>query len=207
VIRGVLHHLEVVRTSHDHSDSSRTPLRLALVDVVVVESEDVDDGTRAALRALWDRAFGDRFSDDDADHAYGGVHVLMRDGDRLVGHASAVPRRIRFGEGPWCAVGYVEGVATDPGRQGEGLGRAMMQRLQTEMAARWPVAMLSTGQAKAFYEALGWEPWRGISYTLTAEGVVPDDEHGGLMILRLDPSVVPDTSVDVVCEDRSGDAW
>jgi aminoglycoside 2'-N-acetyltransferase I len=180
---------------------------LAAVDLVVVASEEIDAGTRAALRELWDRAFGDRFDDDDADHAYGGVHVLMRDDDRVVGHASAVPRRLRFGDGPWRTVGYVEAVATEPRRQGVGIGRMMMQRLHMEMAGRWPVALLSTGQATRFYEALGWERWRGLSYTLTAEGVVPDDEHGGLMILRLDPSVVPDTSVDVTCEDRSGDAW
>ncbi len=177
------------------------------MDLVVVGSDDLDADTRAALRGLWDRAFGDRFSDDDADHAYGGVHVLARDGDRLVGHASAVPRRLRFGDGPWRTVGYVEGVATEPKRQGEGIGRAMMQRLQVEITGRWPVALLSTGQAKLFYETLGWEQWRGLSYTLTAQGVVPDDEHGGLMVLRLDPSVLPDLSVDVTCEDRTGDAW
>ena len=179
---------------------------MAIVDLVVATSEELDAGTRAALRGLWDRAFGDRFSDDDADHAYGGVHVLTRVSGCLVGHASAVPRRLRFGDGPWCTVGYVEGVATDPRRQGEGIGRAMMQQLQAEMTGRWPVALLSTGQAKPFYEALGWERWGGISFTLTAEGVVPDREHGGLMVLHLDPSAVPDTSVDVTCEDRSGDA-
>jgi len=177
------------------------------VDLVVVESNEIDARTRAALRVLWDQAFGDRFSDEDAEHAYGGVHVLMRGGGRLVGHASAVPRRLRFGDGRWRTVGYVEGVATDPTRQGEGIGRTMMQRLHAEVAARWRVALLSTGQAKPFYEALGWERWRGLSYTRTAQGVVPDGEHGGLMVLRLDPSVVPDLSVDVTCEHRSGDAW
>jgi aminoglycoside 2'-N-acetyltransferase I len=177
------------------------------VDLVVVESAGIDAATREALRGLWNRAFGDRFSDDDAEHAYGGVHVLMRDGACLVGHASAVPRRLRFGGGPWCTVGYVEGVATDPQRQGEGIGRCVMQRLRSEIAERWPVALLSTGKATPFYEALGWERWRGASYVQTAHGVVPADEHGGLMILRLDPSMVPDLALNVTCEDRDGDAW
>ena len=106
------------------------------MDLVVVESDQLHAGTRTALRGLWDRAFGERFSDDDADHAYGGVRVFMRDGDRLVGHASAVPRRLRFGDGPWSIVGYVEGVATDPERQGEGIGRSMMLRLHAEIAGR-----------------------------------------------------------------------
>ncbi len=108
---------------------------------------------------------------------------------------------------PWRSVGYVEGVATEPGRQGEGIGRSMMWRLHEEIATRWPVALLSTGQSTLFYEALGWERWRGLSYTRTLRGIVPDDEHGGLMVLRLDTSVVPDFSVDVTCEDRKGDAW
>ncbi|HUR50843.1 MAG TPA: GNAT family N-acetyltransferase [Mycobacteriales bacterium] len=177
------------------------------MELVVVESGDVDAVTRLALRTLWDRAFGDRFSDEDADHAYGGVHVLVRDGKHLVGHCSVVPRRLRFGDGPWCTVGYVEAVATEPALQGGGIGRTMMQRLHVEIGDHWPVALLSTGQATGFYEGLGWERWRGRSFTRTDQGVVPDDEHGGLMILRLDPAAVPDLSVDVTCEDRDGDAW
>lgn len=83
----------------------------------------------------------------------------------------------------------------------------MMLKLQVEIGGRWPVALLSTGSATKFYESLGWERWRGLSYTQTATGVEPDDEHGGLMVLRLDPSVVPDLAVGVTCMDRPGDAW
>jgi aminoglycoside 2'-N-acetyltransferase I len=180
---------------------------VTVVELVVVESDQVDAATRRVLRTLWARAFGDRFSDEDADHAYGGVHVLARDGERLLGHASAVPRRIRFGEGPWRTVGYVEAVATDPENQGEGVGRRVMERLRDEMSGRWPVALLSTGRATGFYELLGWERWQGLSYTQTALGVVPDGEHGGLMVLRLDPTAVTNVSVGVTCEDRAGDAW
>lgn len=177
------------------------------MEFVTVASDQLDARVRAALRELWRRAFGDRFSDDDADHAYGGVHVLARDGGHVIAHASAVPRLIRFGEEPWRTVGYVEAVATDPGRQGEGIGRQTMLALHAEIRLRWPVALLSTGRAKGFYQQLGWEPWRGLSYTQTASGVVADGEHGGLMVLRVNPTVVPDLSVAVTCEDRPGDAW
>jgi aminoglycoside 2'-N-acetyltransferase I len=180
---------------------------LPLVEFAMVGSDQIDPLGRMDLRELWRRAFGDRFSDEDAGHAYGGVHVLARDGDRLVGHASAVPRRIRFGDGPWRTVGYVEAVATDPERQGEGVGRRTMETLQAEIRVRWPVALLSTGRARGFYRLLGWEQWRGVSYTETAAGVVADGEHGGLMVLRVDRSVVADLSVAVTCEDRPGDAW
>jgi aminoglycoside 2'-N-acetyltransferase I len=57
--------------------------------VEVVDSEQPNAGCRLALRTLWDRDFGDRFSDADADHAFGGVHVMAHDRDRLIGHANA----------------------------------------------------------------------------------------------------------------------
>lgn len=173
----------------------------------MLDSDLVDAATRAALRMLWDRAFGDRFDDDDADHAFGGVHVLVRDGDRLIGHASAVPRSIRFGDQPWRTVGYVEAVATDPERQNEGAGRLAMKRLHDEISSRWAVALLSTGRATGFYELFGWERWLGVSYTQTRTGVVPDGEHGGLMVFRGDPSIVLDRTMTVTCQDRPGDAW
>jgi aminoglycoside 2'-N-acetyltransferase I len=88
-------------------------------------------------------------------------------------------------------VGYVEAVATRPDRQGEGIGRRVMATLQDESFSRWPVALLSTGRATGF----------------TTTGVVPDGDHGGIMILRADPAEVPDLSVSVTCEDRVGDAW
>ena len=159
--------------------------------------------SRAELRTLWSLAFGDRFSDDDAEHAFGGAHVLAHEGGRLLGHAAAVPRRLRFGDAPWCTVGYVEAVAVAPDRQGEGLGRTVMGRLQEEIARRWPVAVLSTGRATGFYERLGWERWQGASYT----GGRRDDAHGGLMVLRVDPAVAPDLDADLTCEDRVGSAW
>ncbi|MEN8705002.1 MAG: GNAT family N-acetyltransferase [Nocardioides marinisabuli] len=176
------------------------------MDLVALGSADLDHATRAGLRALWDLAFPEGFSDEDEAHAYGGVHVLVRaDGDP-VAHASAVPRRIRFGP-TWHTVAYVEAVATHPAHRGRGLGRAVMQRLHDEIAGRWPVAMLSTGSATGFYERLGWERWQGTSYTRTPTGTVADGEQDGLMILRLDPLLVPDLRVHVVCEDRPGDAW
>lgn len=193
------------RGRHRLKESRST--RFTTVDVVVAESDRIDLASRSTLRVLWDRAFGDRFSDDDAAHAYGGVHVITWDGDRPVGHASAVPRRLRFGDGPWQVVGYVEAVATDPDFQRRGIGRETMQRLHQEIRERWPVALLSTGRAAGFYEALGWERWRGLSYTETDAGVVADGEHGGLMILRLDPAAVPSLAVAVTCLDRAGDAW
>lgn len=172
----------------------------------VLEGPALDAAARQSLRQLWAAAFGDRFSDNDAKHAYGGVHVIAYDGQTPIGHVSAVPRRIRYGR-EWLSVGYVEAVATAPEHQRLGVGTAVMGLLHDQIRGRWPVAMLSTGRAAGFYERLGWERWRGVSLTLTESGEVPDGEHGGLMILRLDSFAVPDLTLDVTCEDRPGDAW
>jgi aminoglycoside 2'-N-acetyltransferase I len=176
------------------------------MDVAVLESDHADEATRKALRRLWDRAFGDRFDDNAADHAYGGVHVLVRDGGHLIGHASAVPRSIKFGDQPWRTVGYVEAVCTDPERQGDGVGRLVMERLHEEIASRWVVALLSTGRATGFYKRLGWQRWLGPTYTQTRDGVVLDG-HEGLMVLSCDRSVALDRTLTVTCQHRPGDVW
>lgn len=176
------------------------------VRLEVVESPRLDAAARDSLRQLWTAAFGNRFSDDDADHAYGGVHVIAYDGLSPIGHASAVPRWIRYDK-QWLLIGYIEAVATAPEHQRSGVGTSIMELLHDQMRHRWPVAMLSTGRATEFYERLGWERWRGVSFTRTEAGEVPDGEHGGLMILRFDVLAVPDLTLDVTCEERSGDAW
>jgi aminoglycoside 2'-N-acetyltransferase I len=175
------------------------------VSLRVVTSDQLDDAARAALRVLWADAFGDRFDDHDAQHAFGGVHVLATDGDEVVGHASAVPRRIRIGSQWWDAA-YVEAVATAPARQRDGVGTAVMLRLHDEIDARWQIAFLSTGRARDFYLRLGWEVWEGPSSVLTDRGeVATDEEHGGLLVRRAPDG--PDLRLPLTCEDRPGDAW
>ena len=174
-------------------------------NLIVLDSDRVDSATRAALRGLWADAFGDRFDDHDAEHAYGGVHVVAIEDGNVVGHASAVPRRIRIGDDWWDA-GYVEAVATRPERQRTGVGTALMRRLHDEIDARWPIAFLSTGQARDFYLGLGWEVWEGRSSVLTADGeVATDEEHGGILVRRGPDG--PDLTLPITCEDRPGDAW
>lgn len=171
---------------------------------VVVASPELDARERAALRHLWEEAFAGDFGDDDAAHAYGGVHVLAYAGDRLVAHASAVPRRLRVG-GHWHDAGYVEAVATAPSAQGRGIGAATMRHLHVEIDRRWPFAMLSTGE-HAFYARLGWERWRGTSSTLRSDGTaVADGEEEGLMVRH--GTLRVDVTAPVACEDRPGDAW
>lgn len=175
-------------------------------EVEVVESAGLGESDRAQLQALWLAAFGDRFSAEDADHAFGGVHCLIREGSVIVAHASAVPRIIEVA-GRSFGVGYVEAVATHPEQQGKGLGSAVMGALQREIRSRWELGVLSTG-ARAFYERLGWQPWRGPSFVITETGQVrTEDEDDGLMVLPFDASEGIDLDAPIACRDRPGDAW
>ena len=175
------------------------------VGIRVAASDELGEVPRAELRRLWADAFGDRFDDHDADHAYGGVHVLAEVEGAIVGHASAVPRRIRIGNDWWDAA-YVEAVATSPALQGGGVGTAVMRRLHEEIDSRWPIAFLSTGRARDFYLRLGWEVWQGRSSVLTEHGeVATDDEHGGILVRRAPDG--PSLDLPITCEDRPGDAW
>lgn len=173
----------------------------------VAESPELRPEAREALRGLWADAFGDRFTDDDADHAFGGVHVMAVEGPALVGHASAVPRRMRFGD-QWSTVGYVEAVATRTDRQRAGIGLAVMEALHDEMQHRWSVGVLSTGHARGFYERLGWVSWEGPSHVLTEQGEVrTEDEDAGLMVRIFDGTQSINLTSSITCENRSGDAW
>ena len=77
-------------------------------------------------------------------------------------HAAVVERVLEVG-GRAVRAGYVEGVATTPTRQGEGLGSLVMQRVGQLLEAEFEVGALSTGR-HAFYERLGWERWRGPTF-------------------------------------------
>lgn len=173
----------------------------------MLESGEVDASLRRGLDWLWREAFDD-FTPEDRDHAYGGVHVLVRAaGLDVVAHASAVPRTITFGDRPLGA-GYVEGVAVSPRLQRGGLGTQVMSRLGTVLRERWEVGVLGTGE-HGFYERLGWERWRGPSYVLGADGTRrrSPDEDGYLMVLRFGASAGLDPDQPIMCEDRAGDAW
>ena len=102
------------------------------------------------IRALMEVAFGledeeERFSDDDWQHALGGVHfVLELDGD-IVAHAAVVERRLYVAGQP-LRTGYVEAVATSPDRQGVGLGSIVMTDVTEYVREGFELGGLGTGR-------------------------------------------------------------
>jgi aminoglycoside 2'-N-acetyltransferase I len=159
---------------------------------------------------LWSAFEGDEdeaFTEADWEHALGGRHVVVTDGARIVAHAAVVGRTIEIGGRPLRA-GYVEAVATDPSRQGDGLGSMAMRAAGGLIQAGFEIGVLGTG-SQGFYARLGWTTWGGPSFARTANGLVtptPGDD-GYLMVLRTPSTPTLDPLAAIVCEWRAGDVW
>src|SRR3954471_10840917 len=114
-------------------------------------------------RALLWAAFADdadgQFSEDDWQHALGGMHFLGELDGALVAHAAVVDGTL-FVAGQPIRTGYVEAVAVAPKQQGLGHGTALMRAVNEHIDERYELGALGTG-SRHFYERLGWQIWRG----------------------------------------------
>jgi aminoglycoside 2'-N-acetyltransferase I len=158
------------------------------------------------VRDLLDAAFDGDFSDEDWHHAVGGVHVWTVGPSGIVSHASVVPRSLVC-DGRVLQVGYVEAVATAPSFRRQGHGRTVMVQIGALIRDRFALGALSTG-SHAFYEALGWERWRGPTFVDGPGGRqrTPDDD-GSVMIFRTPRAPLLDLEGEIVCDWRTGDVW
>lgn len=158
------------------------------------------------LRRLVDLAFAGDFSDDDWEHTLGGRHVVVTDDGAVISHAAVVPRSIEVA-GRVFRAGYVEAVATEPARQGEGHGTAAVTEATRVVRGGFEMGALSTG-SPGFFAGLGWELWRGPVYVRHGSELVrTKDEEGGVMVLRFGPSAGADLTAPIACEARPDDDW
>ena len=177
-----------------------------MVQLHTASSEDLSSSLRQDFRLLLDRAFDGTFSNDDWDHALGGVHVWMTGAQGPISHGSLVERTLVC-SGATLRVGYVEAVATDATCRRQGHGARIMRRIGELIRAGYPLAALSTG-THAFYETLGWERWRGPTYVdgPTGRERTPADD-GDVMLLCTPRSPRLEFDGAIVCDWRSGDVW
>jgi aminoglycoside 2'-N-acetyltransferase I len=176
-----------------------------MTELHTAHTADLDPATLVAARALLGDVFDD-MTDEDWDHAVGGVHALVWDGTELIGHASVVQRRLLYDQRA-LRTGYVEGVAVRPGHRNHGHGSAMMTALERVVRRAYDLGALSaTGEAMDFYAGRGWQRWRGPSAALTPSGIrrTPDDD-GGVFVLPGTLSL--DLSAELTCDWREGDVW
>ena len=160
---------------------------------------------RRAARTLLDLAFDGDLSDQDWEHAIGGMHALVWDGNRLVAHGSVVQRRLLH-RGRALRTGFVEAIGVHPDRRGEGHAGQVMAALEAIIRRGYDLGALgSSDMALGFYAARGWQRWRGATAVLAPEGLrrTPDDD--GIFVL---PGEVPlDLDGELACDWRDGDVW
>lgn len=174
-----------------------------VTEVVCRHTGELTETQLAQARALMDVAFDD-FTDADWSHALGGMHALVYDGHRLVGHGSLVLRRLMV-DGRWLRCGYVEAVGVAPDVRRAGHGSAVMAALEELGPGYDLLALSSSGPGVPFYEARGWQRWRGPSSVATAVGVVPTtDDDGSLYVRAAEPL---DLDAPITCDWREGDVW
>ena len=166
---------------------------------------DLDAGTRSAIRALMDAAFG-AVSDDTFENVLGGMHALLVEDGELVGHASVVQRRMLHA-GRALRTGYIEGVAVCEDRRRRGHGAAMMSVLERVVRSGYQLGALGASEDGArLYASRGWQLWRGPSSALTPDGIRRTaDSDGAIYVLPV--SVPVDVTGELVCDWRPGSVW
>jgi aminoglycoside 2'-N-acetyltransferase I len=161
------------------------------------------------LRQLLSAAFGpgdERFTDDDWQHALGGLHFVLELDGAIVAHASVVERELHV-DGKPVRTGYVEAVATDPAHQRAGFGSRVMRAVASHISRNYELGALGTG-SHGFYERLGWQSWRGPTSVRIANGERRTPGEDGYIMVLTTPSSPPlDPAAPVSCEWRPGDVW
>ena len=175
-----------------------------------LSTAELTSSETTAIRSLMRVAFGtdeeERFSDDDWQHALGGVHFVLELDRDIVAHASVVEREIHVGDQAF-RTGYVEAVATDPARQGVGLGSIVMTDATEYINERFDLGGLGTGR-QSFYGRLGWKIWAGPSSVRAADGDQPTpDDDGSIMVLETPTTPSLDLAAPISCDWRPGDVW
>jgi aminoglycoside 2'-N-acetyltransferase I len=173
-------------------------------------SPELTSAEVAAIRELLVTAFGtdedERFTDDDWNHALGGLHVVLEVDGRIVAHAAVVERELHL-DGRPLRVGYVEAVATEPASQGRGFGSQVMTVIDDWIRDRFELGALGTGRY-AFYERLGWRRWAGPSAVRAADGLrATPDADGYIMVLPTPASPPLGLDAPISCDWRPGDVW
>jgi aminoglycoside 2'-N-acetyltransferase I len=160
------------------------------------------------VRELLDAAYGERFGDEDWEHALGGVHVLVLEDGSLVGHAAVVERRLLH-QGRSIRTGYVEALGVRGDRRRRGYAAAAMRAVEETIDATEYLGALSDGTGIAgFYQRRGWLTWAGPTFVDSPGGVVwtPDDD-GGVLVWRTPTSPSLDLNAPLGCDWREGDVW
>jgi aminoglycoside 2'-N-acetyltransferase I len=183
-----------------HASSEGAVRRLASDELLPKDVENL----RWLFDAAWDD--DDAFTEEDWDHAMGGLHFLLEEEGAIVAHASVVERELHT-SGHRLATGYVEALATSPLHQRRGYGSSVLREVNEYIDETFRLGALGTG-GFSFYERQGWMVWKGLTFVRTDSGLVRTADEDGYVLVRLTPtSPALDLTAPISCEWRPGDVW
>ncbi len=151
-------------------------------------------------------AFAGDFTDDDWEHALGGMHALIWQHGAIIAHAAVVQRRL-INRGHALRCGYVEAVAVREDCRGQGLMHALLDGIEQVIRGAYQLgAVSSSALGRRAYTARGWLSWTGPTSVLAPTGPTRTPEDDGTVFV-LPVGVSLDTSTELMCDWRDGDAW
>jgi aminoglycoside 2'-N-acetyltransferase I len=172
----------------------------------LIHTADLDHETRQSAYRLLVDAFEGDFSEDDWEHALGGMHALVYHHGVLIAHAAVIQRRLLY-QGTPLRTGYIEGVAVRADWRGRGLGTALMDGAEQVIRGAYRLGALSPSEsARQLYLDRGWLCWRGPTSVLAPGGLTRTPQDDGAVYV-LPVTVGLDPTADLVCDWRSGDVW
>jgi len=172
----------------------------------LVHTADLDSETRQRVCRMVTAAFTGDFTDDDWEHALGGMHALIWQHGAIIAHAAVVQRRL-INRGHALRCGYVEAVAVREDCRGQGLSHALLDGIEQVIRGAYQLgAVSSSAPARRVYTARGWLPWTGPTSVLAPTGPTrtPEDDD---TVFVLPVAVSVDTSAELMCDWRDGDVW
>ena len=175
----------------------------------LVHTSDLDGETAEDARRMLVDAFSNSevdFTDDDWEHALGGMHALICVRGALVAHGAVVQRRM-IHRGVALRCGYVEAVAVREDWRGQGLAMAVLDGLEQVLRGAYQLGALSASDAgRPIYASRGWQPWQGMTSVLAPFGLTPTpDDDGSIFVLPVTADL--DTTGEITCDYRDGDVW
>ena len=172
----------------------------------LVHTADLKSDARQYAHEMVNEAFAGEFTDDDWDHALGGMHALIWHHGAIIAHGAVVQRRLLY-RGAALRCGYVEAVAVREDWRGKGLAIAILDACEQVIRGGYQLGALSSSdRGKRLYTSRGWQLWCGPTSVLAPSGLTrtPDDD-GTVFVLPVGISL--DTSADLACDWREGDVW
>ncbi len=176
----------------------------------LAHSAEIDPALLRACRGLLDLVFEGDLTEGDWEHALGGMHSIITDGDVVIGHASLIQRRLLHKGVAW-RTGYVEAVGVHPRWQRRGVGKCLMAPLPQIMVNSYDLGALSASDAAhRLYDSLGWQRWLGPTSAVTPGGIVATPhEDDGIYVYPCSPAFLErvDRAAPLCCDWRDGDLW